>query len=55
MQPRTIGTLSIDQDLYDFAVNEAIPDSGLHSAQFWSALEAIVDEFARSLASELQE
>jgi malate synthase len=42
----SIEQLKIDQALYDFVNNEAIPGSGVQAREFWSGFAALVREFA---------
>jgi malate synthase len=41
-----IGTLQIDQTLYDFMNEEALPDTGVAPEAFWTGFERIVSDFA---------
>lgn len=41
-----IGTLQIDQTLYNFINDEALPGTGVAPEAFWSGFERIVGEFA---------
>lgn len=40
------GDLSVGSELYDFAINEALPGSGLDPDEFWDGLSALVHDFA---------
>lgn len=42
----TVGNLSVDQTLFDFINEEAIPGSEVTEAGFWTALEDIISTFA---------
>ncbi|MEH6942250.1 malate synthase G [Bacillus sp. JJ722] len=39
-----VGNLQVGKELYDFVNNEAIPDSGLTSEQFWVDFEKIITD-----------
>ena len=41
-----IGSLQIDQTLYNFMNEEALPDSGVAPETFWTGFERIVSDFA---------
>jgi malate synthase len=40
------GNLQVAPDLFEFVNSEVLPGSGLNSEQFWSDLEALVDDLA---------
>ena len=41
-----VGGLQVAKELYDFAVNEALPGTGVDAAAFWDGLGAIVHDLA---------
>ncbi|WP_028795469.1 malate synthase G [Thalassobaculum salexigens] len=41
-----VGGLQVAKELYDFAVNEALPGTGVEAAAFWDGLGAIVHDLA---------
>ncbi|MEX0347611.1 MAG: malate synthase G [Rhizobiaceae bacterium] len=41
-----INGLSVDKDLYDFVVNDAMPGTGIDASDFWSGFAAIVSDLA---------
>ena len=41
-----VGQLKVDKSLYDFVNNEAIPDSGISSQEFWTGFAELIGSMA---------
>ena len=40
------GNISVDDTLFRFINDEALPGSGVSAAEFWNGLEGVIAEFA---------
>ena len=40
------GGLQVAEGLYNFINNEALPGTGISNDQFWSAMDAVIHDFA---------